>query len=98
MIEQIVLADCNIVFNLDRFNEWKIPHAIVQVGRHGYSSPTNGDGGHAGNGPGGDVNKQDAVQSITDELWKTPSWWILETLTLSYTYKDEKDKWVTTLW
>ena len=102
MICSIILAGCNIVFNLnlDKFNEWKIPHAVVQVIQHDHPSPTNGDGDHGGNGPRGDVNKQDAVRSITDELWERPSWWILETLPLPYIYKDdsEKDKWVTTLW
>ena len=98
MVEQIVLADCNIVFDLDGFNIWEIPHTIAQVGQHNDSSLTNGDVGHASNGLGGDINQRDAVQKITDELWKTPLWWILEFLPLSHTYEDEKDKWVTTLW
>ena len=55
MVEQIVLADCNIVFDLNGFNRWKIPHTIAQDGQHNNSSPTNGDVGHASNGLGGDI-------------------------------------------
>jgi hypothetical protein len=43
---------------------------------------------------GGDLDKRDAVQTITDELWKTPLWRIFEILPWSHSYED-KEKWVT---
>jgi hypothetical protein len=38
---------------------------------------------------GGDLDKRDAVQTITDELWKTPLWWISEILPWSHSYEDK---------
>jgi len=69
MIKQIVLTDYKIIFNLNEFDQWKIPHGIVQLGQHEYSpSPTNSHGGPTSNVPGGDLDKRNAMQTITDEL------------------------------
>jgi len=89
MIEQIVLADCNILFNFDAFDRLHIPRTI---GQQKYASPAKGDG------PLKDIDNQDAVQKITDQLWKNPLWWILEIFPTSYTYQNAKGKWVTSWW
>ncbi|KAI0271808.1 hypothetical protein BGY98DRAFT_1091085 [Russula aff. rugulosa BPL654] len=42
------------------------------------------------------LDAQDAVQKITDQLWKMPLWWILEILPMTYMYQNAQDKWNTT--
>jgi hypothetical protein len=96
MIEQIVLKECNILFDLDAFHRWHIPRTIVE-GK--YSSSANEDGPPAGeNRPVEGIDKQNAVQKITDSLLTNPLWWILEIFPTSYTYQNAKGKWVTTWW
>jgi hypothetical protein len=51
-------------------------------------APTYSHGGTS-NVSGGDLDKRDAVQTITDELWKTPLWWISEILPWSHSYEDK---------
>jgi hypothetical protein len=89
MIEQIVLADCNILFNFDAFDRLHIPRTI---GQQKYASPAKGDG------PLKDIDNQDAVQKITDQLWKNPLWWILEIFPTSYTYQNAEGNWATSWW
>ena len=40
-------------------------------------------------------NMHDALQLITDELFKSPLWWILKILPTSYTFQNVQGKWVT---
>jgi hypothetical protein len=95
MIEQIALTECEILFDYDAFDRWHIPHA---VGQHTYSSPAKGAGSPTSeNGFSGDIDKEDAVQKITDELRRKPLWWILEIFPMPYKYQNKK-KWVTTWW
>lgn len=89
-------ADCHILFNYDAFHRWHIPRTI---GQRNCSSPAKGDGPPASeNGDDGVIDKQDAVQKITDELRKNPLWWILEIFPTSYTYQNAKGKWTTSWW
>jgi hypothetical protein len=91
MIKQIVQSDTQILFDFDAFSRWNIPTSI------GQDPPPQGGGNSTGN----DVDvasqdAQDAVQPITDQLWKMPLWWILEIIPMSYTYQNAQDKWITT--
>jgi hypothetical protein len=91
MIEQIVRAECDILFDFAAFDRWNIPRTI---GQHKYGSTSE-------NGSGAGSNTQeagDAVQKITDQLKKQPLWWILEILPLKYMYQGDHDRWHTTWW
>jgi hypothetical protein len=89
MIEQIVLSECQILFDFEAFDRWHIPRTI---GQGGYPSGSTGE-----NKPGGDIDRQDAVQKITDRLKTNPLWWILEILPMKYMYQKDGG-WVTTWW
>ena len=91
MIEQIVQSNTQILFDYDAFARWNIPTSIGQV-----PSPDGGGNSTGNNVDVARLDAQDAVQPITDPLWKMPLWWILEILPTSYSYQDAQDKWVTT--
>jgi hypothetical protein len=91
MIEQIVRSNTQILFDYDAFSRWNIPTGI------GQDPPPQG----GGNSTGKDadvtpIDAQDAVQPITDELWKRPLWWILEIFPTSYWYQNARDRWIAT--
>ena len=91
MIKQIVQSNPQILFDYDAFSRWNIP---INIGRD--LPPKIG-----GNSTGIHVDvesldAQDAVQPITDPLWKMPLWWILEIFPTWYTYQNAQDKWITT--
>jgi uncharacterized protein (DUF2235 family) len=91
MIEQIVQSNTQILFDYDALSRWHIPASIGQ-------DPPPQEGGNS-TGNDADVealDAQDAVQPITDQLWKMPLWWILEIIPLTYTYQNAQDKWITT--
>jgi len=91
MIEQIMRSSPSILFDHTAFARWNIPTSI------GQDPPPGGGGISTGND--GDVetlDAQDALQPITDQLWKMPLWWILEIFPTSYTYQDAQDRWITT--
>jgi hypothetical protein len=91
MIEQIVQSNTHILFDYDAFARWNIPSSI------GQDPPPEGGGNSTGNGANVEaLDAQDAVQPITDPLWKMPLWWILEVFPTSYTYQNAQDKWITT--
>jgi hypothetical protein len=100
MIEQIVSAECPILFDEAAFARRKIPYAITQ---RRFSLPAKGQGPATGEEEGGDSNgaggdQQDAldvVQSMDDELKRKPMWWILEIIPMTYTFQNAQDKWVT---
>jgi hypothetical protein len=92
MIEQIVGAECPIMFDQDAFARWNIPVAIAQ---QGYSSPSNGQGGDGDGADGDQQDAQDVVQPIDDELKRNPMWWLLEIMPMSYTFQNAQDKWAT---
>lgn len=79
MIEQIVAAKCEIIFNESAFARWKIPVAILRK-EHTASSKQ---------------DAQDVVQPIHDQLVLNPVWWILEFLPLRYTYQNAQYEWIT---
>jgi hypothetical protein len=102
MIKEVMLARCPILFDYDEFHQWNIPCTIGQnndsAAPNGQGTPTNKDG------PGDNdeedeycvVQKQDAVQKITDELKKNLLWWILEVFPTSFTYHNPQGQLVAT--
>lgn len=94
MVEQIVRSEVPIHFDLDAFPRWHIPTSIV----HGNPlSPPHG-GAASTDEEASSQDAKDAVQPITDELFKNPLWWIVEILPLSYTYQNPQGVWKTTWW
>jgi uncharacterized protein (DUF2235 family) len=93
MIEQIVQSNTQILFDYDAFARWNIPTCI------GQDPPPQGGGTSTGDDADvASLDAQDAVQPITDQLWKAPLWWILEIFPTSFTYQNAQDKWVTTFY
>ena len=94
MIEQIIHSGCHVLFDYDAFARWNIP---ATIGQDKPLSPP--QGGVTSTNEDADVqDAQDAVQPITDQLFKVPLWWILEIFPTSYTYQNAQDKWITTWW
>ncbi|KAI9444639.1 hypothetical protein H4582DRAFT_2094508 [Lactarius indigo] len=97
MLQEIIRADCGIMFDLDAFARWDIP---ITIGRDLYPSislATNqagGSGADAG-GPENQADLLDVVQPTHDQLKAVPAWWFLEIIPTSYTYQNIKSKWVT---
>jgi hypothetical protein len=90
MVEQIVRSGTGILFDDKAFARWNIPTSIGK-------DPLPEGGNSAGNNAELDaLDAQDALQPITDPLWKMPLWWILEIFPTSYTYQDAQDVWHTT--
>jgi hypothetical protein len=92
MIEQIVRSGAPIVFDHHAFARWNIP---TSIGLDKSPSPPQG-GVTSTNEDVHALDVQDAVQPITDQLFKAPLWWILEIFPTTYTYQNAQDKWVTT--
>lgn len=90
MVEQIVRSKAGILFDHDAFARWNIP---INIG----TDPLPEGGSSTGNNAEVEaLDAQDALQPITDPLWKMPLWWILEILPTSYTYQNAQDRWITT--
>lgn len=90
MVEQIVRSETGILFDYKSFARWNIPTSIGK-------DPLPEGGNSSGNNAELDaLDAQDALQPITDPLWKMPLWWILEIFPTSYTYQNAQDKWITT--
>ncbi|KAH8992428.1 hypothetical protein EDB92DRAFT_1797303 [Lactarius akahatsu] len=79
MMQEIIRADCGILFDFDAFARWDIP---ITIGRDLYP--------HVSSQAGGNI-----VQPTHDQLKAVPAWWLLEIIPTSYTYQNMKDKWVT---
>jgi len=89
MIKQIVQSNAPILFDCDAFARWEgIP---ASIGQH----PSQGGGNDAIVAA---LDAQDAVQLISDQLWKRPLWWLLEIFPTSFTQQDANNEWVTTFW
>jgi hypothetical protein len=98
MIEQLVSAECQILFDWDAFDRWHIPRVTAQ---YKDPSPPKGECATSDDAPPGEGDErdaQDAIQKITDQLKVNPLWWILEIFPTSYTYRNAHGKWVTTWW
>jgi hypothetical protein len=98
MIDEIMRADCHILFDLDASEQLHIPRTI---GQNDDSSQPDGQSAHRADEPREDnatEDEQDAVQKVTDELKYNPLWWLAEILPISYTYQNRKGKWVTEWW
>ena len=91
MIEQIVRSGAQIIFDPSSFARWNIPTDILQA--KPAAGPQEGATVISDRNP---QDARDAVQKLTDELYKQPLWWILEFLPLSYTYQTPQGKWRTT--
>jgi len=99
MIQEIVRADCGILFDLDAFARWDIP---ITIGRDlSPSAPlVANQASGSGTSTGGSVaaNDQadalDVVKPMHDQLKAVPAWWLLEIILTSYTYQNLQDKWV----
>lgn len=83
MLEELVRSRCQLQFRYEAFAKRKVPTTIVQDQP---SSPPQGVDA---------LNAQDALQPITNELFKNPLWWILEMIPTSYTFQNTQGKWVT---
>ncbi|KAF8492760.1 hypothetical protein F5888DRAFT_871864 [Russula emetica] len=83
MLEELVRSRCQFQFRYEAFAKRKVPTTIVQD-----QPPSPPQGVDA-------LNAQDALQPITDELFKNPLWWILEMIPTSYTFQNTQGKWVT---
>ena len=102
MMQEIVRADCGILFDFDAFAQWGIP---ITIGRDLYpaTSLAANDASGNDNDTGGPVTEDDpskaevldVVQPTHDQLKANPAWWILEIIPTSYTYQDLQDNWVT---
>jgi hypothetical protein len=84
MLEELVRSRCQFQFRYEEFARTKVP---TTIGQDQPSSPPQGVDA---------LNAQDALQPITDELFKNPLWWILEMIPMSYTFQSTQGKWVTT--
>jgi hypothetical protein len=97
MMQEIVRADCGILFDFDAFAQWGIP---IDIGRNLNPSTPNHAGGN-GSGTGGPATEisqadgLDVVQPMHDQLVAVPAWWLLEIIPTSYTYQNAENKWVT---
>ena len=93
MIEQIVQSKTPIKFDDHAFAAWHIPTDILQD-KH-VAVPQGGVTVISDHNP---QDARDAVQRITDELYKQPLWWILEILPLKYMYQLPDGRWKPTYW
>jgi hypothetical protein len=94
MVEQIVRSEVPIHFDYAGFARWHIP---TSIGLDKPLSPPQG-GAASTDEEASSQDAKDAVQPITDELFKNPLWWIVEILPLSYTYQNPRGDWKTTWW
>jgi hypothetical protein len=92
MIEEIVRSECRIQFCDENFALRKIPTTIGQD--HQSLSPPQGVPLASENV--NVLNAHDAIQPITNELFKNPLWWILEIIPTSNSFQNMHGKWVTT--
>jgi hypothetical protein len=91
MIEQIMRTETSVLWDYKEFERWNIPADIGQVkpSTAGVASTSE------------DATKQDAedaVQKLTDELFKNPLWWILEIFPFPYTYWNQQGNRSTSWW
>ncbi|KAF8481786.1 hypothetical protein DFH94DRAFT_691438 [Russula ochroleuca] len=91
MVEQIVRAETQILWDYDAFARWNIP---TTIGQNKPLPPS--QGGATEDATEQDV--QDALQPITDQLFKNPLWWILEIIPTGYKYQNPQGKWITIWW
>lgn len=91
MIEELLLLKPHIRFSYEFFALMQIPFTIGQG--HPLSPP---QGVPSTSEDVDELNARDAVQPITDELYKNALWWILEILPTSFTFQNPQGKWVTT--
>lgn len=99
MVQEIVRADCAILFDYGAFEQWGIP---IDIGKENDPPTSLAVNEASGSDPetGGPVTENqadalDVVQPMHDQLKKMPLWWILEIMFTSYTYQNVQDKWVT---
>ena len=101
-MQEILRADCGILFDFDAFAQWGIP---ITIGRDLYpaTSLAANDANGSDNCTGDPVSENDQlkvevlniVQPPHDQLKAKLWWWLLEILPTSYTYQTPQDNWVT---
>jgi hypothetical protein len=97
VIEEIVRSNCPILFDLDMFDAFNIPHSLVQHEPSSTSeerAATSGDRTRERD----DQDERDARQVITDEIWKVRWWWLLEAIPVPYISQNAIGEWLTTWW
>jgi hypothetical protein len=94
MVEQIVRAETQILWDYDAFARWNIPTNIGQT----KPVPPSQGGATSASEDATEQDVQDAVQPITDPLFKNPLWWILEIVPTGYKYQNPQGKWITSWW
>lgn len=95
MMQEIVRANCGILFDYDAFTQWDIPTTIGQEDSPTISLATNQASGSGGPVTENQADAVDDVQPMHDQLKAIPLWWLLEIIPTSYTYQNLKNKWVT---
>jgi hypothetical protein len=101
MVQEIVRANCGILFDYDAFEQWGIPIAIgkdIHPPTSLAADQASGSGNDIDNGAAVAEYQADAVdvvQPMHDQLKKQLLWWILEMMFTSYTYQNQQDNWVT---
>jgi hypothetical protein len=109
MIQELVRADCGVLFDLEAFDRWHIPKNIAQTpspSRSTSLSPIGGVGGRVEtNGQGSQdslrshdsslLDAEDVEQRINDQLKDARVWWLLEIIPTRYPFMTRKGgKWV----
>ena len=90
MIKELECSGCGLLFNED-FAQRNVSTTI------GSPQPLSLEQGVPLTGDDVDVfNSLDALQPITDELFKYSLWWILEIIPTSHSFQNEQGNWVTT--
>ncbi len=93
MVQEIVRAECSILFDYDAFDPCHIPVTIGQGLHYEVANQASGTGTSVADDDQADA--LDAVQPIHDQLKIKPVWWLLEIIFTSYTYQNQQSKWVT---
>jgi hypothetical protein len=101
MVQEIVRANCGILFDYDAFEQCGIP---ITIGKDIYpptslaadrESRSGNDIDNGGVVTEYQADAVDVAQPMHDQLKKNLLWWILEIMFTSYTYQNEQNKWAT---
>ncbi|KAN0138084.1 Uncharacterized alpha/beta hydrolase domain (DUF2235) domain containing protein [Lactarius tabidus] len=103
MVQEILRANCGILFDYDAFEQCGIP---ITIGKDIYPPTGTSLAADQASGSGNDIDNGgvvteyqadavDVAQPMHDQLKKNLLWWILEIMFTSYTYQNEQDKWAT---
>jgi hypothetical protein len=109
MIQELIQADCGILFDPRAFKRWNLPVDIVRPPPSPSQSSFQGSsgGGESSLGLSGQqslasmrsydsslLDARDVEQRINDQLNDAPVWWLLEIIPTRYPKLTKKGKWV----